>query len=580
MLLDHNKDKFHTTIKEINERKDLITPKLKNKILIGITYCVTYQIVQIIQFIIIQNNDSVKQIGVWIFPAEGVPIAFLLYFGPSILPFVFMSFLSNEIIINSPLVITFARPLLKTIFYGINTHLLKHYINQEDSFQPLKNTCVFFCISVLNIILIPVYIILILIFTNSFNYSTLELILDFNLQWFLPVLAGIFSFGPFLYIVIFPYFSKVFIQKKIKHKNVFRFETFVKLIIYVFTTILFTILSNLSSGISFSLFLVLLIVIMLKFGINQGIILNNLYILSVSIGYTFYGDLVHLTEYQVISLTISFLILVIGALDTERNFSILLLEKRNVRLQESENRYKLLSEHLESLVNEKTYRLEELNKDLELFSYSLSHDLKIPLQTITNLSILLQENPPILNETEKNETIGKIKNISGRLTQLITDLLDFFKFQHKSFSRKKFKMDAVVLKVIDQLNIEKEEIKISVHDLPEISGDFSLLSQVWMNLLTNSIKYSNPNVKLKVEIGSIFENGSNIFFIRDNGIGFNMKYANDLFKSFSRLPNSSDIQGSGIGLYFVKKIIESHHGQIWAESEVNIGTTFYFTLPE
>lgn len=577
MLNYQNKKRNLSAFVEKFERKNVNTYRLKNTILVGITYCLTYQIVQNLQMIIFQIKNEQNQLVPWILPAEGIPLAFLLYFGLSILPFVYVSFLSNEIILNSPLTILFVLPILKTFFYGLNSYVLRKFLNLNDSFQALENVCHFFVISFLNTLSIPILLVLFLIMSKSFLNSSSQVILTYIFTWFFPVITSIFSTTPFLILVIFPLIEKA-LNKRINFPNI-KILLF-KSVIYSFIFSIFTFISIISSGTVFPLFLIFIIIVILKFTINEGIIVNEIFILYISIVYKLFTIEANIFMLQMVFFSISSIILIIGSVNIERNANMFKLEIRNERLRESENRYKNLTEHLEDLVNERTIRLEQMYKDLELFGYSLSHDLKTPIQSIRDFSILWLQDPPILNEKEKFEIINKIKSNSERLIHLIDDLMDFFRFQNSSLSKSSFRMDKLIQNVIDDLNIEREQIQITIKPLPVVTGDFSLLSQVWINLLTNAIKYSKPEEKLIIEIGFEVEKDVNIFYIQDNGIGFDMKNANKLFKSFSRLSNSSNISGTGIGLYFVKKILESHHGEIWAESLPSIGTIFYFSLPK
>ena len=580
-MLDYqNKKRNLSALVEKFERKDLNTSRLKNTIFVGITYCLTYQIVQTLQIMIFQTKNEQNQLVPWILPAEGVPLAFLLYFGLSILPFVYVSFLSNEIILKTPLTLLFVFPIIKVSFYGLNVFVLRKYLNLKDSFQALENACHFFIISFIITLLIPISQVLVLIMTKSVNNISLQWILNYIIEWFLPVICGIFSFTPLLQLVVLP-FIEILIKRDYKKNSYFKIIEIIlyKSTLYIIALSVFILSAVFSTGASFSLFMIFLTIIILKFGIKEGIILNNIFISLISIVFSLFSIQTNFLTNQLISFTASCIIVFIGSVNIERNASIKKLELRNESLKQSEHRYKNLSEHLEDLVNERTIQLEQMNKDLELFSYSLSHDLKTPIQSIRDFSILLLQDLSILNEKEKFELINRIKNLSERLNQLITDLLDFFKLQNSTLSKKTFNMDILIQNVIDHLNIEREQIQITIQPLPVVTGDFSLLSQVWINLLTNSIKYSKSEVKLKIEIGFEVENDVNIFYIKDNGIGFEMKNAKDLFKSFSRLPNSSHISGTGIGLYFIKKILESHHGEIWAESIPDVGTIFYFTLP-
>jgi signal transduction histidine kinase len=238
------------------------------------------------------------------------------------------------------------------------------------------------------------------------------------------------------------------------------------------------------------------------------------------------------------------------------------------------------NEELERRVLERTQELEEVNKQLELFSYSVSHDLRAPLRSINGfMSILLEDHGKTMNE-EAHKLAIKVLTNAGQMTTLINDLLSFFKTGKKQLQKKNIHMNSFVAEIANELRVAEKQRNISftITDLPDAAGDEKLLRQVWLNLMSNAIKYTSKLQETKIEIGCEKKDNSNVYFISDNGAGFDMKYYNKLFGVFQRLHSQREFEGNGIGLAIVEKIITSHGGKIWAHSVPNEKTTFYFTL--
>jgi light-regulated signal transduction histidine kinase (bacteriophytochrome) len=223
-----------------------------------------------------------------------------------------------------------------------------------------------------------------------------------------------------------------------------------------------------------------------------------------------------------------------------------------------------------------------LNKELESFNYSVSHDLKAPLRRIVNYAqILANEYTSALPDEAKN-MLSKIVKNGNRMNALIENLLTLSKLGKKEIEKVQLNMDDLVKEVLDELipAENSREISVIVNPLETASGDKELLRHVWENLTTNALKYSAPRDRTFIEIGSSAEDGQVTYYIRDNGVGFDMAYADSLFNAFKRLHSQADFEGSGIGLAIVGQIIGRHGGKVWAEAKVNEGASFYFTLPK
>jgi PAS domain S-box-containing protein len=238
-----------------------------------------------------------------------------------------------------------------------------------------------------------------------------------------------------------------------------------------------------------------------------------------------------------------------------------------------------LNSELERRVEERTSKLNEVNKELESFSYSVSHDLRAPLRAIDGFSrILAEEHEKNLN-ADALRVLQVIRTNTQKMGRLIDDMLAFSRLGRKSIDRRPIDFDELVREVQTELDTPKN-VEVKVESLPPSSGDRALIRQVVTNLLSNAAKYSRKSGSPKVEVGGYSENGENIYFVKDNGVGFDMAYSNKLFGVFQRLHGPEEFEGTGVGLAIVQRIIQRHGGRVWANGKVNEGATFYFTLPK
>lgn len=225
-------------------------------------------------------------------------------------------------------------------------------------------------------------------------------------------------------------------------------------------------------------------------------------------------------------------------------------------------------------------QLESANKELEAFSYSVSHDLRAPLRALHGNAQILDEDFGSTLGDEARAIIEKIRGNVGRMDRLISDLLSFSKIGKKEMRKTVVDMEELVHDNFAEINqTYANKAKIKTGRLPEAYGDYSLLKQVWINLISNAIKYSAKKEKPCIEVGSREGDGEVEYFIKDNGAGFDMAYADKLFGTFQRLHDASEFEGTGIGLAIVQRIILKHGGKIRAEAEPDKGATFSFTLP-
>jgi PAS domain S-box-containing protein len=237
---------------------------------------------------------------------------------------------------------------------------------------------------------------------------------------------------------------------------------------------------------------------------------------------------------------------------------------------------------LEERVAERTEQLLAANKDLESFSYSVSHDLRSPLRHISSFVSLLQEHLGTQPDEVSARYLSTISSSARHMSQLIDGLLAFSRLGRAAVNLAPVDMGELVQAVVAELSHDTGGRVVDwviAPDLPPVQGDALLLREVWANLLSNAFKYTRLRERARIEIGWRRDNDAHMFYIKDNGVGFDAKYANKLFGVFQRLHRATEFEGTGIGLALTKRIVERHAGEVWAESQANVGSTFSFSIP-
>ena len=224
--------------------------------------------------------------------------------------------------------------------------------------------------------------------------------------------------------------------------------------------------------------------------------------------------------------------------------------------------------------------LQHANREMEAFSYSVSHDLRTPLRAIDGFSRILEEEYAGTVDAEGKRLLGVIRRNTVTMAQLIDDLLAFSRLSRQPIASMEVDMSALARQAFAEASrgAGDRNIEFLMHDLPRATGDAAMLRQVFANLLSNAVKFTAPRAAARIEVGSETAGGETAYYVKDNGVGFDARFADKLFGVFQRLHASHEFEGTGVGLAIVQRVVQRHGGRVWAESVVAIGSTFHFTL--
>ena len=232
-------------------------------------------------------------------------------------------------------------------------------------------------------------------------------------------------------------------------------------------------------------------------------------------------------------------------------------------------------------LREKNEDLQAANSDLEAFCHSVSHDLRMPLRHIHSYVSLLEVSVASKLNAEERQHVQTVQKAALRMTRLIDDLLAFSRIGRAEMHRQRIDMDDLIDETCQEMAPDLNDRRIDWlrQAIPDTIGDPQLMKQVWVNLLANAVKYTRPRDPAKIEIGADVSENEVVYYVRDNGVGFNMRYVDRLFGVFQRLHTEKDFEGTGVGLANVRRIVQRHGGRTWAEGLEGQGATVYFSLP-
>lgn len=247
--------------------------------------------------------------------------------------------------------------------------------------------------------------------------------------------------------------------------------------------------------------------------------------------------------------------------------------------KEAELKLQLLNAELERRVAERTAQLEAANQDLEAFSYSVSHDLHAPLRAVNGFTRILEGRLSGMLDEESQRLLDRIKAGGARMGDLIDSLLKFARSTRAELKLTEVDLHEIFVSVVAEAHLASPQADVSIGMLPSVRGDAVLLREVVANLIDNAFKYSSKTLRPRIEVGYLPDEQGGAFFVRDNGVGFEPKYAENLFGPFRRLHSEGEFPGTGIGLALCKRILDRHGGRIWAEAALGAGASFFFTMP-
>jgi light-regulated signal transduction histidine kinase (bacteriophytochrome) len=248
------------------------------------------------------------------------------------------------------------------------------------------------------------------------------------------------------------------------------------------------------------------------------------------------------------------------------------------KVTEEQNRQ--LNAELEQRVRNRTAQLETANREMEAFSYSVSHDLRAPLRTLEGFSAILLTDYHDSLDAQGQHYLTRIQEAAQRMAQLIEDMLNLSRIGRRPMNRSRIDLSAVTRQIIDEMKTQLSDRVVEFEIQPDlvIQADDHLMKIVMQNLLGNAVKFTTRQKQAHIQVGMLVINGIRTYFVRDNGAGFDMAYVDKLFSPFQRLHKSSEYPGTGIGLTIVQRIIARHGGRVWPEAAIDQGATFYFTL--
>jgi len=265
---------------------------------------------------------------------------------------------------------------------------------------------------------------------------------------------------------------------------------------------------------------------------------------------------------------------------SERAKQQAIMHRTTLQLRQREEELNRHRNHLEELVGQRTHELSTVNKELEAYSYSIAHDLRAPLRAVTSFSQILLDDAAEKLDSDQRDSLQRVINASKHMANLIDDILELSRITRKELQRELIDLSGLVSEILEELRRAdpEREVSVAIADGVTVEGDAKLLRVALENLLGNAWKYTARVEQPRIEFGTTTEEQKTVYYLKDNGVGFDMRYVDKLFHAFQRLHNSQDYEGTGIGLATVQRVVQRHGGKIWASSEPGKGSSFYFTL--
>ncbi|MFZ0468271.1 MAG: PhnD/SsuA/transferrin family substrate-binding protein [Thiogranum sp.] len=257
-----------------------------------------------------------------------------------------------------------------------------------------------------------------------------------------------------------------------------------------------------------------------------------------------------------------------------------IMHRTTLQLRQREDELNRHRNHLEELVGQRTHELSTVNKELEAYSYSIAHDLRAPLRAVTSFSQILLDDAAEKLDSDQRDSLQRVVNASKHMADLIDDILELSRITRKELQREQIDLSGLVRDILEELRRADpgRTVTATIADGVTVEGDAKLLRVALENLLGNAWKYTAKVEQPSIEFGTTTQEQKTVYYLKDNGVGFDMRYVDKLFHPFQRLHNSQDYEGTGIGLATVQRVVQRHGGQIRASSEPNKGSSFYFTL--